>query len=944
MKRTLRLCCFSLFSCVVGVWLFTTPAHANALITVTTTADVIANDGECSLREAIIAANTDSAFHDCPSGSGADTIIFAATLAKPALFTLTKTGADENAAQCGDLDIASTLTISGTNSATIVIDGNATDRVFQVRPGANLTLTGVTIQHGNPGAMADGGGVLVDLTGRLTLTDTQVISNSALIGGGLKVLGRLTMRGGAISGNHGSGLVNDGGLVALSHVQITRNDSYGIRNQAQGALSFTTGLVDANQGIGIANATARATLDDLTVTNNTGGGLANSGATLAHLTVSHSVIMSNTAVAGGGILNEGVGAITNINSTRISSNTTTSNGGGLFNNGVMALDTSTVDHNHARAGAGVYHFGGNLSLTNATLSQNSATDNGGGLYNGSSAVLTFVTINANQAGGDGNNLFNDEAQLSIDSSILAEPAGSNCVNSNGFITSLGYNLESADTCNLHASADLVNTDPLLGPLRANGGATFTHALLPGSPATDHASSTCLATDQRDVTRPQGAACDSGAYETAAATDLAITATVAPTVTAGGDVSYTLQISNLGPVTATALTLTDEWPNGATLIVATISGGNCSTSNVVTCTLPLLAAGENATATLVVRTPASTGLLTNTASLAAVTPDVDLTNNQAVNVTAVITGADLTPPGPVGNLAATLLTAQGATLTWTPATDNVGVVGYLIYAQKVGADLAPFLVATTTATTYPLNAFTAHSSYQIWVSAYDAAGNKTPLATSASVTITTLALPVGTVQISIAPPLPTTQDAISVTIAGQHTSSCTPQYQSHQITGHLIAIVSMPSPEPFCLPAEFPWSYTLGLGLLEAGRYTVTHTLQGVVTTAFFTVTAAGPVAPRMQVDERQARMATVGALFRYVIKATGTPAPTYALLQAPTGMTLDPVSGQLTWQPTAEQTGNVTVVVQATNPLGSTTYTFQLTVQPSGNSQYRSFLPLVVKR
>ena len=57
-------------------------------------------------------------------------------------------------------------------------------------------------------------------------------------------------------------------------------------------------------------------------------------------------------------------------------------------------------------------------------------------------------------------------------------------------------------------------DPLLGPLQDNGGPTFTHALLPGSPAIDHipAENCEVTTDQRGVARPQGAACDIGAYE------------------------------------------------------------------------------------------------------------------------------------------------------------------------------------------------------------------------------------------------------------------------------------------------------------------------------------------------------------------------------------------------------------------------------------------------
>src|SRR5207245_2701489 len=51
------------------------------------------------------------------------------------------------------------------------------------------------------------------------------------------------------------------------------------------------------------------------------------------------------------------------------------------------------------------------------------------------------------------------------------------------VTSHGYNLSSDDAGGfLTGPGDQINTDPLLGPLQDNGGPTFTHALLPSSPA------------------------------------------------------------------------------------------------------------------------------------------------------------------------------------------------------------------------------------------------------------------------------------------------------------------------------------------------------------------------------------------------------------------------------------------------------------------------------
>src|SRR5207253_11493070 len=64
-------------------------------------------------------------------------------------------------------------------------------------------------------------------------------------------------------------------------------------------------------------------------------------------------------------------------------------------------------------------------------------------------------------------------------------SGANILNDSGTVTSDGYNLSSDDGSGyLIGPGDQINTDPLLGPLQDNGGPTFTHALLPGSPAID----------------------------------------------------------------------------------------------------------------------------------------------------------------------------------------------------------------------------------------------------------------------------------------------------------------------------------------------------------------------------------------------------------------------------------------------------------------------------
>src|SRR5207249_3678596 len=140
---------------------------------------------------------------------------------------------------------------------------------------------------------------------------------------------------------------------------------------------------------------------------------------------------------------------------------------------------------------------GTVQIANSTLSRNLATGNGGGIYNdGTSSGKATLTVKASTlsgnsaGGGSGGAILNDgrvgSASAELASTILkAGASGGNIVNFSGTVTSDGYNLASDGGGGfLTGTADQLNTDPKLGPLQDNGGPTFTHALLPGSPATD----------------------------------------------------------------------------------------------------------------------------------------------------------------------------------------------------------------------------------------------------------------------------------------------------------------------------------------------------------------------------------------------------------------------------------------------------------------------------
>src|SRR5439155_8767632 len=132
---------------LVGLAALALPANASgAVINVTTTADVTASDGSCTLREAISVANSGIGTSDCPrTGTGAPTINVPANASHYSL-AAGATGEDANAS--GDLDITNGVTIVGGGAASTIIDGAQHDRVFDVHPGATTELRNLTVTGG----------------------------------------------------------------------------------------------------------------------------------------------------------------------------------------------------------------------------------------------------------------------------------------------------------------------------------------------------------------------------------------------------------------------------------------------------------------------------------------------------------------------------------------------------------------------------------------------------------------------------------------------------------------------------------------------------------------------------------------------------------------------------------------------------------------------------
>ena len=151
------------------------PVHATS-ITVNTTSMTVANDGKCSLGEAIIVANTNTASGDrpgdCLAGSGADTIVLS-----PATYTLTEI-LETLEDPMGLPFVVSDITVQG-NGAMIVRDSNAPEfsMVGVAIDTGKLTMNNLTIRGGRTSGEATAPGLGVFVRAVATLNNVTLIDN-----------------------------------------------------------------------------------------------------------------------------------------------------------------------------------------------------------------------------------------------------------------------------------------------------------------------------------------------------------------------------------------------------------------------------------------------------------------------------------------------------------------------------------------------------------------------------------------------------------------------------------------------------------------------------------------------------------------------------------------------------------------------------------------------
>ena len=329
--------------------------HA-ANILVNSNTDVDGMDVICTLREAIVSANTNPGNENsgCVSGAaGMDTISFDGTIGSTILLT-----------QNTHLAITEDLTINGIGEDLLTIDGNANAGVFRM-DSATVTLNDMTISNGS---RTFSGGIWVRYS-NLTMSNVTVSGNEGFNGGGMTIEdSSVTIENSTVTGNSVRDAGNSGGIyirgasnVNILNSTISNNSAptaAGIRIVNSSSLNISNSSVTGNSAV-----------------NNTGG-----IGVYATVEVINSTVSGNTAAFGGGLFVYAADTATLTNSTLVE-NIATSRGGAMYLfGGSIVLNNSLIAGNNATA---AIDPGAEIAINNGS-SPNTVLSNGGNLFGDSS--------------------------------------------------------------------------------------------------------------------------------------------------------------------------------------------------------------------------------------------------------------------------------------------------------------------------------------------------------------------------------------------------------------------------------------------------------------------------------------------------------------------------------------------------------------------------------
>jgi hypothetical protein len=336
-------------------------------------------------------------------------------------------------------------------------------------------------------------------------------------------------------------LVEDGGSLTLENLRLENGGWTGEMLSSclsepacgvGGAISISGGELSVSGCTFVGNAAKYGGAinhgGDMTIEGSTfDGNMATSGGAIHTAngfssTISYSIFRNNQAQHhAGGILTQG---LSNISTSLFDGNLALTGSGGAISvaeagSGYVSrlnLSRSSVIHNYASAVSAIRNDNAELNITNCTIAENSAAGSGtpgwspaGSVHttDGGSTSIEYSTIANNHGQGPGVSSYN-YTSMTIENSIVAGNEDGDCANLVEVQTAGSSNLDSDGSC----TGFSITADPKLGPLAGSGGGFMLMSLRMGSPAINEALGDCPAIDQRGATRPEGEACDLGAYE------------------------------------------------------------------------------------------------------------------------------------------------------------------------------------------------------------------------------------------------------------------------------------------------------------------------------------------------------------------------------------------------------------------------------------------------
>jgi predicted outer membrane repeat protein len=412
------------------------------------------------------------------------------------------------------------------------------------------------------------GGAIFTINGYLNVTDSDLLNNVANEKGGAVAISRtdplvghegVEIWGSNLSGNesedggaiyaametttfyistttfanntsdhHGGALTLDSSILTINESTFQGNhaiDCGAIEITNDSNLTITDSLFQANQA-DVAGGGLCQIWGDLEISNSEfiqnqagqyGGGIIASEPISIHT----STFDQNSASDGGGLYiwemashfntTGGGDPVARITDSTIQYNTAEFNGGGIASSGELTIERSTLNNNTATDGGAIYSASGILDLTNSTISANSSSRGAGVLAALVNTNIVHCTIAYNWSSLFAGGIITS-GDVNLHNTIVAwnRPADCSLTIGGGTVSFEGDNLDTDGSCD---GFSYIRYDPQLEGLVDNGGYTKTHALQANSIAID-LNNECanVGEDQRGVGRPQGAACDLGAYE------------------------------------------------------------------------------------------------------------------------------------------------------------------------------------------------------------------------------------------------------------------------------------------------------------------------------------------------------------------------------------------------------------------------------------------------